>query len=71
LYPARLIFWAWFVAMRWLIICLLVSLVALLFAAAAMAHHVLMQRRALRRAARAGVDPAIDSVEESEVKPEV
>jgi hypothetical protein len=57
--------------MRWLLICLLVSLVALLFAAAAMAHHILMQRRQLRRGARSGADPVVDSIEETEVKPEV
>jgi hypothetical protein len=35
--------------MRWLVICLLVSLVLLLLAAAAAAWHVLLQHRALRR----------------------
>jgi len=35
--------------MRWLVICLLVSLVLLLLAAAAAAWHILLQHRALRR----------------------
>jgi hypothetical protein len=39
----HLVFWA-FVVMRWLIIALLVSLGALLLAAAGMARHILLHR---------------------------
>jgi uncharacterized protein YneF (UPF0154 family) len=53
--------------MRWLVLCLLVSLAALLFAAAGMALHILMQRRQLRRKPPDSIDPA----EETDLKPEV
>jgi len=51
--------------MRWLVICLLVSLVALLIAAAGIACHVVIKRRELRRKPQEGIDPA----EETDLKP--
>lgn len=53
--------------MRWLVMCLLVSLVALLVAAACIVFHVLVKRRELRRKLLDGIDPA----EEIDLKPEV
>ena len=50
--------------MRWLLIGLLVSLGALLYAAAAVARHILVQRRQLRHARAVVVDP----VEEPEAE---
>ncbi|HUV69647.1 MAG TPA: hypothetical protein VMW15_08295 [Terracidiphilus sp.] len=44
--------------MRWLMIVLLVSVGALLFAAAGMARHIWLQRRQHRREALAALDAA-------------
>jgi len=44
--------------MRWLMIGLLVSLGALLIAAAGVARHIWLQRAMLRRKPPAAVDPA-------------
>ena len=46
----------WFAPMRWLMIGLLVSLGALLFAAAGLARHIWLQRRRLRREALAAAE---------------
>jgi hypothetical protein len=48
----------WFAPMRWLMIGLLVSLGALLFAAAGVARHILLHRRKLRSKTIAGLDAA-------------
>jgi len=59
--------------MRWLMIGLLVSLLALLLAAAGVARHILLQRANLRRKQVAGIerthDPALDSGEENDQEP--
>jgi hypothetical protein len=52
--------------MRWLMIGLLVSLGALLFAAAGLARHVWLQRRRLRHETAA----AIDAAQETDVEVE-
>jgi uncharacterized protein (DUF58 family) len=52
--------------MRWLMIALLVSLGALLIAAAGMARHIWSQRAKLRREPSAALEPA----EESDLEPE-
>ena len=57
--------------MRWLVMCLLVCLAALLFAAAAMAFHILMKRREFRRKAREITAPIIDPVDETDLEPKV
>jgi hypothetical protein len=57
--------------MRWLVVCLLVSLVALLFAAAAMAIHILMKRGELRRRSRESTGRLIDAVDETDLEPKV
>ena len=57
--------------MRWLVLCLLVSLVALLFAAAAMAVHILIRRREIRRRSRENTGPLIDAVDETDLEPKV
>jgi hypothetical protein len=46
--------------MRWLMIGLLVSLLALLLAAAGVARHILLQRASLRRKAVVSTDAAHD-----------
>ena len=51
--------------MRWLLLCLLVSLVVLLIAAAAMAIHVIIKHRELRKRTQGSVDP----IEEIDLKP--
>ena len=51
--------------MRYLIVCLLISLAALLIAAAASAIHILMKRREMRSRPHEIVDP----VEETDLKP--
>ena len=60
--------------MIWLVIAFLVSLGALLFAAAGLAHHIWLQRRKLRRMPMAGPgtapDPALDPAEETEIERE-
>jgi hypothetical protein len=58
--------------MRWLLIALLVSLGALLFAATAVARHILSQRADLSPRALEHIDSTLDSVmasEETEVEP--
>ena len=55
--------------MRWLLYCLLVSLAALLFAAAAMAIHILLKRRELRRKSREITGLIIDPVDETDLEP--
>ncbi|MGD0345425.1 MAG: hypothetical protein ABSA85_01645 [Terracidiphilus sp.] len=50
--------------MRWLLIVLLVSLAALLFAAAGVAHHIWKQRTRQRGESSAAIEPA----EESDLK---
>ena len=57
--------------MRWLLYCLLVSLAALLFAAAAMAIHILLKRRELRRKSREITGPIIDPVDETDLETKV
>ena len=52
--------------MRWLLIGLLVSLGALLLAAAAAARHVLLQRKALR-SAPAKISPADEVDAEADI----
>jgi len=59
--------------MRWLMIGFLVSLLALLLAAAGVARHILLQRANLRRKQDAGVeqarDSAMDTGEETDQEP--
>jgi hypothetical protein len=52
--------------MRWLLIALLVSLGALLFAATAVARHILSQRADLSPRALEHIDSTLDSVMASE-----
>ena len=47
--------------MRWLMIVLLVSLGALLFAAAGVARHIWLQRAKLQERAARGIDAAEES----------
>jgi hypothetical protein len=47
--------------MRWLLIVLLVSLAALLFAAAGVAHHIWRQRTQRRSDPSAAIEPAEES----------
>ena len=58
--------------MIWLVIAFLVSLGALLFAAAGLAHHIWLQRRKLRHKPQADAntspDTALGSVEEIDVE---
>jgi hypothetical protein len=60
--------------MIWLVIAFLVSLGALLFAAAGLAHHIWLQHRKLRRMPSTGTDtapdPALDPAEETDVERE-
>ena len=56
--------------MRWLIIALLVSLGALLLAAAGTARHILLQREKLRRDLPPTDITAIGSTEESDLESE-
>jgi hypothetical protein len=59
--------------MRWLMIGLLVSLFALLLAAAGVARHIWLQRANLRRKPAEGMEPthdaAVDSGEETDQEP--
>lgn len=57
--------------MRWLLLCLLASLAALLFAVAGMALHILMRRREHRRKSRENTGPHIDPVDETDPEPKV
>jgi hypothetical protein len=52
--------------MRWLIIVLLVSLLALLLAAAAVACHICLQRAKLRRNQVIRDERALDTAEEAD-----
>jgi hypothetical protein len=60
-----------FAVMRWLIIALLVSLGALLFAAAGMARHIWVQRAKLRRKPPAGAGHAVGVREETDLESEL
>jgi hypothetical protein len=57
--------------MRWLLYCLLVSLAALLIAAAGMAIHILLKRRELHRKSREITGLVIDPVDETDLEPKV
>jgi hypothetical protein len=61
--------------MRWLLIALLVSLFALLIAAAGVARHVWLQRARIRSKPDAGAGPDLDSApgpaEETDVETKV
>jgi len=57
--------------MRWLVIALFVSLLALLIAAAALARHILLQRARIRSNPSAGAVPVPGPAEESDVETEV
>ena len=63
-----------FVAMRWLMICLFVSVVGLLLAAAGVARHIWLKHRELNARAdglgRAPIGAGRDLVEEIDVEPE-
>jgi hypothetical protein len=50
--------------MRWLLIVLLVSLAALLFAAAGVAHHIWRQRTRRGSESSAAIEPAEESDQE-------
>lgn len=50
--------------MRWLLIVLLISLGALLFAAAGVARHIWLQRTKTSR----GLNPAVETPEESDLE---
>jgi hypothetical protein len=52
--------------MRWLIIVLLVSLLALLIAAASVACHIMIQRAKLRRTPIKGAGRVLDPVEDAD-----
>lgn len=54
--------------MRWLIIALLVSLGALLLAAAGMARHILVRRAKLRSKPSTGSQAASEAGDETEVE---
>lgn len=53
--------------MRWLVICLLVSLAGLLIAAGGIIYHIAMKHRELRRTPTEG----LDAVEEPEIEPRI
>ncbi|MGO9318771.1 MAG: hypothetical protein ACLPXT_04980 [Terracidiphilus sp.] len=57
--------------MRWLLLVLLVSLAALLIAAAGVAHHIWAQRRRSRLKHSAGAGAAPDSAEETDIETEL
>jgi hypothetical protein len=57
--------------MRWLIIALLVSLVALLVAAAGMARHIFVHRAELRRKQPSGTTSVVRAHEETDLESEV
>ncbi len=57
----------WFAPMRWLMIGLLVSLGALLFAAAGVARHIWLQRRLHRREMLAAQGSAHEMDQEREL----
>jgi hypothetical protein len=57
--------------MRWLLIALLVSLAALLFAAAGVAHHIWAQRKRGRSRPSAGADAAPGTAEEADIETEL
>jgi hypothetical protein len=52
--------------MRWLIIVLLVSLLALLFVFASVACHILIQRAKLRRNSARGAGKILDPADEAD-----
>ncbi len=55
--------------MRWLLIGLLISLGALLFAAAGVARHILVQRARFRSGPMETIDPVIDPAKQTGLKP--
>jgi hypothetical protein len=57
--------------MRWLLLALFVSLVALLIAAAGITLHILIQRRRLRLHPPANIEVVLESSEEQDAQPEV
>jgi uncharacterized iron-regulated membrane protein len=57
--------------MRWLLLVLLVSLAALLIAAAGVAHYIWAQRRRSRHKPSAGAGAAPDSAEETDIETEL
>jgi len=57
--------------MRWLLIVLLVSLAALLIAAAGMTLHIWVQRARLRSRPPKGAGPAPDPAEETDQETEI
>jgi uncharacterized iron-regulated membrane protein len=57
--------------MRWLLIILLVSLSALLIAAAGMTLHIWVQRARLRSKPQKGAGPASDPAEDADQETEV
>jgi hypothetical protein len=57
--------------MRWLFIALLISVAALLFAAAGTALHIWIQRARIRSNPQAGAPPASGKAEETDVETEL
>lgn len=55
--------------MRWLMISLLVSLVAMLFAVAGVAHHIRSQHKLLRRKPVVSAEEVFEPTEEAEIEP--
>ena len=66
----HLVFCAWFNPMRWLLIALLVSLAAMLIAAAGMMLHIWAQRRR-SRSKLSGAHAASGTAEETDVETEL
>ena len=56
--------------MRWLLIGLLVSLGVLLFAAAGVTCHILIQRQRLRKRSAQLSDPTLGPAEGNDIEPE-
>ncbi len=54
--------------MRWLMISLLVSVVALLVAAAGVAYHIRAQHRQMRNRPAIGAEEAFEQAEETDLK---
>ncbi len=73
--PLGLVFWPCLILMRWLLIALLVSLAALLIAAAGMTLHIWVQRARLRSKPMAGTGKELDSppgdTEETDVETDI
>ena len=60
-----------FAVMRWLVIALLVSLLALIIAAAGMARHILQQRKEQRRKRSSDLPSVVGSREETDIESEL